>query len=386
MKKLFRSDIITTGLAIFSMFFGAGNLMFPIKVGLVAGNQTPWAMVGFILTTVLLPLAGLIAIILFQGDYLEFFYRAGRIPGIILTFICTFIIGPLIAMPRIVTISYTVISPFIPFMSLAVFSIVFLFMTFLATYRESKIVKLLGLVISPLLLASLIIIIVKGLFTKTTVIQTDQLAWDMFWYNLKYGYQTLDLLGGIFFASIVITILRKTESNPDAANFNRLALLSFKSGILGVSLLGLIYCGLSYLGAYFGHGLETISEGELFSTISFKVLGPYGAAIIAIAVLMACYSTIIALTAVYAEYLTSILTKNKIGYATGLIITLALTLIPSVFGLSAILEHSKPIINIIYPVIVVLTLLSIAYKLFNVKIIKIPLAITLVLSIISYFF
>lgn len=386
MKKWLSSEFVTTGLAIFSMFFGAGNLMFPIHVGVVSGDATFPAMAGFIITTVLLPLAGLIAIILFQGDYLEFFYRAGRIPGMILAFICTFIIGPMIAMPRIVTLSYTMISPFVPFMSLTVFSIVFLGLTFLATYKESKIVNFLGQVISPLLLASLVIIIIKGMLTGTAVTVTGLSSWDVFWQHLKGGYETLDLLGGIFFASIVITILKKSQKNPESANFNKLALLSFKAGILGTSLLGVVYLGLSYLGAYFGHGLENINPGELFSTISFRVLGPHGAAIIAIAVLMACYSTIIALTAVYAEYVTTVLSKNSISYTTGLIATLVLTLIPSIFGLDFILEYSKPIINLIYPVIIVLTLFNILYKLFNVKMIKVPLALTLAGSIITTYF
>jgi len=385
MRKYLSPQIISTGLAIFSMFFGAGNLMFPIRVGQLSGDQSVWGITGFLITGILLPLAGLIAIILFQGDYTEFFNRLGRIPGFALTFFCTLVVGPLIAMPRIVTLSYTMTAPFLPNISLVTFSVAFLLLTFFATYRESKIVDFLGYVISPLLLVSLLIIIIRGYLTGTMVTTTDQNALEMFWHNLKFGYQTLDLLGGIFFSSFVITILKKNYSVPGKPDFKRLALLSTQAGILGVSLLGLVYIGMSHLGAYFGHGLENINPGELFSAISFRVLNAQGAAIIAIAVLMACYSTIIALTGVYADYLSGHLLKNKLDYLTALIITLVLTFIPSTFDLGVILELSAPLIYITYPALIVLTLLNIAYKLFDFKPVKIPVLITFLISLVTYF-
>jgi LIVCS family branched-chain amino acid:cation transporter len=384
-KFFFSSEILTTGLAIFSMFFGAGNLMFPIRIGLESGDKLAWAITGFLLSALLIPLAALIAIILFQGDYRLFFMRLGRIPGFFFIFFCTSIAGPLIAMPRIVTLSYIMISPFIPQMSLFVFSILFLFITFLATYKENKIVDFLGTFISPLLLFSLIIIIAKGYFTSSLVTTTDETTLTAFWKSFVVGYKTLDILAGILFSSIVITILQKNYSSPGKPNFQKLAFMSFQSGLIGIGLLGLVYIGLSYLGAYHGHGLEYINEGELFSTISFRVLGSHGAFIIATAVLMACYSTIIALAAVYAEFLNTQISNDKLGYIPALGITLALTMIPSNFGLAAILEFSAPIIIIGYPALIAITLCNIAYKIFNFKPIKIPVALTLLMSLILYF-
>lgn len=382
MSHFFNWQLISTGLAIFSMFFGAGNLMYPIKVGFLAGQYTPLAMIAFLITGVFLPFAGLIAIILFQGSYKEFFYRLGNIPGAIFIFFCMFIIGPGIAMPRITTLSYTMMQPFMPFMPLWAFCVLFLALTFLATYKENKIVDLLGYVISPLLLISLFIIIIKGYLTRATVVATNETAVSSFVESFNIGYQTLDLLGGIFFAAVVIGILQKSF-NDTAHDFKKLSVLSFKAGSLGLSLLALVYFGLSNLGAYFGHNLEKINEGVLFSTISFRVMGQSGAFIIALAVLMACYSTIIALAAVFAEFLVNVSNK-KINYVPALIITLLLTLIPSIFGLGVILEFSAPLIMITYPSLVVLTLCNIAYKLFNFQWIKLPVAVTLLASIIMH--
>lgn len=385
MTHIFNRNVITTGLAIFSMFFGAGNLMFPLMVGLQSGNLNAFGITGFILTGVLLPFAGLIAIILFQGDYAEFFYRLGKIPGALLICFWTSVAGPLIAMPRITTLSYTMIQPFVPFMPLFIFTLIFLTLTFLATYKESRIVDLLGDIISPLLLISLIIIIVKGIWAAPNAAFNTQSAFSVFWQSLVTGYQTLDILGGILFSSVVISILQKKFATPGKADFKRLAWLSFQSGSLGVSLLALIYIGLSYLGSRYGNGLGTINEGELFSAISFKILGPHGAAIIALAVILACYSTIIALSAVYAEFLQKQVFKDKIGYTYCLIISLGATLLVSNVGLSGILYYSRPIINITYPSLITLTLCNIAYKTSNFTSVKLPVGLTLLISLGLYF-
>src|SRR2546428_785494 len=106
--------IITVALAIFSMFFGAGNLLYPLKVGIHAGTNTFFGLLGFIITAVFLPLAGLIAMILFDGNYELFFGRLGQRVGNFIIFISMIVIGPIIAIPRIVTLSHTMTAPFLP--------------------------------------------------------------------------------------------------------------------------------------------------------------------------------------------------------------------------------------------------------------------------------
>ena len=225
---------------------------------------------------------------------------------------CLLTVGPLIAMPRIVTLSYTMISPFIPSVSMELFSLVFLGATFLATVRENKIMDVLGNIISPILLLSLLIIIFKA-FISGGVTQSPHIpTLSLIWHNIKYGYQTLDVLAGIFFGSIVLTILKQNFAEKNnKTDQQELALLSLKAGTIGTALLGLIYIGLSYLGAYFGTNIGQVNEGQLFSAISFKVLGAHGALVISTAVLMACFSTIIALAAVFAEYLHNVVFSGK---------------------------------------------------------------------------
>lgn len=232
MKRFLQSYTFTTGLAIFSMFFGAGNLMFPIKIGLMAGCNNIFAIAGFLLTAVCLPLLGLVAIVLFNGDYTAFFNRMGKIPGSIAIFCCMLIIGPLIAMPRIVTLSHIMISPFIGEMNLQLFTLIFLGLTFLGTYKESRILDLLGYVISPALIISLSIIITKGFWLAQSPTEAQFPPLQTFWEGLTTGYMTLDVLGAIFFSSVVLTILKKNLSKSPTQSSSAFALTSLNAGLI----------------------------------------------------------------------------------------------------------------------------------------------------------
>lgn len=381
MKKLLTSSTITTGLAIFSMFFGAGNLIFPPKVGLLSGSQLIWGISGFLVASFCSALLGLVTMILFNGDYYAFFHRIGKVPGNIMIFLCICIIGPLYAMPRIVALSHIMIAPFLGNMNLFLFTFIFLVATFFATYKESKIITILGNIISPLLLISLLIIIVQGMLLHTGTTTAAYSPLLLFWESIKIGYKPLDLLAALFFSSIVLTLLQK--ANP-TYSLHQLAGIGFQAGGLAAGLLAIIYIGLSFLGAWFGQGLEHLNEGDLFSAISFRILGDYGAFIIAIAVFMACYSTIIALAAVTAEYIQRTIANNKISYFVALTLTLCCTFAVANLGLGKILMLYAPIIDIGYPALIVLTIMNMLYKVFNVQMVKLPVFITLLVSCILY--
>jgi LIVCS family branched-chain amino acid:cation transporter len=385
------AQIITVGLAIFSMLFGAGNLMYPLNVGLQSGSNTMYGMMGFILTAVCLPLLGLVAMILFDGNYEIFFKRLGDSVGNILIFICMIIIGPGLVIPRIVTLSHTMIAPFLPIPFLQIitlqssftFALIFLGITLLATYRENRIVNLLGKVISPLLLLSLIIIIAKGIFTADVPVPSIVTPWETFKTSFMIGYGTLDLLGAIFFSAIVIHILKNTMGGTVGFSQKRLALIGLKSGALGVSLLALVYIGMSILSMYHGHGMNV--TGDLFRELAFRVLGIHGALIIGTAVLMACFSTAIALSAVIAEYFQLAIFDRKIGYEAALVLSLLLCIPLSTFGLDYVLDLTAgPLVGIGYPVIIAITLCNLAHKLFGFTPIKAPVAITFLVALISY--
>ncbi|HOK52804.1 MAG TPA: branched-chain amino acid transport system II carrier protein, partial [Bacteroidales bacterium] len=95
MKKIFTSQSLAIGLALFSMFFGAGNIIYPLAIGQYAGDKNIFAMAGMLLTAVLMPIAGVVAMVLFDGDYRQFFGRLGRMPGFLLGLVTISLLGPL---------------------------------------------------------------------------------------------------------------------------------------------------------------------------------------------------------------------------------------------------------------------------------------------------
>jgi len=389
MSRVEQSHVISVGLAIFSMLFGAGNLMYPLAVGMSSGSMTPVGIAGFLLTAICLPLIGLLAMILYDGNYDAFFGRLGPVAGKWTIFACMLIIGPIIAMPRIVTLSHTMTAPFMPFpflqevnlFSSFIFALIFLGVTFLGAFRESKIVDVLGNYISPALLISLTIIIIKGLLSAETVVPATLSASAAFGKNLIRGYETLDLLGTIFFCSIVLTILKEKTNGST----RKMVLTGLKGGLLGLSLLGLVYIGMSALGAYHGHGLIA-NAGELFSIISFRIVGCYGAAIIATAVLMACLSTSIALSAVLADYMQITIFKRSIDFVPALLLVLASCIPLSTAGIESVLKLTAgPLIYIGYPCLITLCFCNIAYKTIGFSYVRIPVIATFVLSLISYY-
>ncbi len=379
------SIIISTGLAVFSMLFGAGNLMYPILVGINSGSQNLIGMIGFILTTVCLPAAGLVSILLYNGDYNKFFNRLGKIPGKISILISMLIIGPIIGIPRIVTLSHTMMTPFLPEMSSFVFALLFLGLTFFCAFRENRIVDILGKSISPVLLISLLVIIVKGFLSAKAFVPVNATNLEVFKQSFMTGYETLDLLGTIYFSAIVINILRNTLPKKEQSSIKNIVSIGLKSGLLGTSLLGLVYIGLSYLGAYHGHGLFNINAGELFREVSFQVLGLHGAAVIGVAVLMACLSTSIALSAVVGEYVQNKIFKDNKSFSRGIALVLLACLPLSTYGLGAVLKLTAgPIVYIGYPMLIALTFANISYKLFDFKYVKVPVLLTGVLALVSY--
>jgi len=391
MKRFFNSTTISVGLAIFSMLFGAGNLVYPVLVGINSGNQHFIGILGFILTAVCLPIIGLVSMIFFNGKYDVFFGRLGKVPGKLTVLLCMIIIGPLLALPRIITLSHVMTTPFLPAplntinpWSSFIYSLIFLGLTFLGSFRKNKVVNVLGNVISPILLTSLLVIIIKGILTADTTFDNSASLLYTFKENIKLGYATLDLLGTIFFASIVLNAISK-GTKQEHLSHKQQAIIGLKSGVIGASLLSAIYIGINYIGAFHGLGMSYSNVGELFREVAFKILTHHGGIIISISVFLACYSTAISLAAVIATYTQREIFKRKIQFIPALFISLLTCLPLATAGLGTVLNLTAgPITYIGYPVLIALTFLNLAYKLWNFKPVKIPVLITFISMLTLY--
>jgi len=381
MKK-YLNLIITTGLTIFAMLFGASNLMFPLKSGIISGNQLIVGLCGFLISGALIPLAGLIAIMFFDGDYKTFFYRLGKIPGATLIFACMLIIGPLLVMPRIIAFSYEMIRPFIEYyVSLKIFTIIFSLLTFICCYKKNSIIDLIGKILSPLILLSLCVIFGIGMWTRGVPVEINSSSLEVFKENFLLGYHTLDLLGTIFFGYIILSILRTTEKEYSKKNLAHIMLLS---SLVGISLLSIVYIGLGYLASWHGQEFANLDLGKIFIQLVLKIVGSSGALLISSTVFLACLTTIIALASVASEYLRTEIADKKISYVYALIAVLVLSGILAQFELGTILKYSAPFIYILYPALITLTFCNLGFKLFNFKPVKTPVLLVFLLSTAYY--
>jgi LIVCS family branched-chain amino acid:cation transporter len=374
--------VLTTGLAMFSMFFGAGNVVFPLIVGQIAGDQAWPAILGLSLTAVGVPFIGLFAMVLYGGDYHAFFARIGRIPGFLATLFILTLIGPVGAIPRCITLSYSTLKMYDPSLSSVVFCLISCLMIFVATYRRNRIVDLLGAVLSPLLVISLAVIIVKGIWMHPAAGASALDALSMFTLGVHEGYNTMDLLGTFFFSGVVITGLREIVG----ANGNQslIARYALQASFIGAALLGAVYAGFILVASYYGSSLAGLSGEVLLGSIAHIILGKAGGLFVSIAVVLACLTTALALAAVFAEFLHVHVFRKIVCYRSSLIITLITTFIFANLKFSEIVAMLYPVLVVIYPVLLVLTIINIAYKLYGFKPVKTPVALATIASLVWY--
>lgn len=382
-------SVWTIGLAMFTMFFGAGNIIFPLAVGQLAQDKNSWAVIGLGLTAVLIPLAGLLAMMLFEGNYREFFKRIGKVPGFIMVALILAIIGPLGALPRCITISHSTMAQFgldnIWGMNLITFSLISCAVVFLFTFRPNKILSLLGYVMTPVLILSLCIIIVKGIFSMSSSGTTTLTGWESFSAGLMGGYNTMDLLATFFFSGVVLTCLRKENDQTPLRDNKRLFMTAVLSCVIAAAALMLFYVGFSYLAAGYSTELVGVASHEILGKLALNLLGPYAGLVVGVAIFFACVTTEIALAAVFAQFLQKTLLKERVSYTTALIITLFIAFFVSTLRFEGISAFLVPILQICYPALIVLTVLNILHKLYNFKPVKILFYGTFLVSSVLYF-
>ncbi|MBS4162951.1 Branched-chain amino acid transport system carrier protein BraB [Candidatus Protochlamydia amoebophila] len=381
-----RSNTLATGLAMFSMFFGAGNVVFPLALGQHAKDQNIYAIIGLLITAVGVPFLGLIAMTLFDGNYRAFFNRLGKFPGFLIALTIMGLIGPFGALPRCIALSYSTISLAIPHLELIPFSIISCILIYLFTFRKNNIIDVLGYVLTPFLLFSLLIIILKGFWEANGLPASIHQPYETFLVGLQEGYQTMDLLGAFFFCSVVLACLKKgvEPQTHEHVNYKKMIILTLKASCIGAFLLGLVYLGFSYVAAYNSENLAEVSKEQVLATLSHQILGPNAGVVASIAVALACLTTAIALAVVFAEFLHFDVSKGKISYHNSLILTLVVSFIFSTLNFTGIIAFLAPILEVCYPALIVLCIVNIGYKLVHFKPVKIPVFSIFALSLLYH--
>lgn len=371
-----KASIWSTGLAMFSMFFGAGNIVFPLALGQFTQDKNLFGVSGLIITAVLVPLLGLLAMLLYNGDYVAFFRRIGRIPGFLVAIMILALIGPFGGIPRCITISFSTLGACglkgLPGLNLMTFSIASCLVIFLFTFRPNKILSLLGYVLTPILLFSLAVIVVKGFIQMPYPSPSTYSGWETFSRGLLDGYNTMDLLAAFFFSSVVLLCLRKGHMAKDVpfADNRRLLTIAFYGSVIAAFLLAAVYLSFSFLAAGFSADLVSVPNHQMLGALAYRLLGPYAGMIASVAVSFACLTTEIALTAVFAEFLHETLFKEKFSYQVSLLLTLGLSFLVSTLQFEGISSFLVPILQIFYPALIVLCILNVLHKLYGFQPVK----------------
>ncbi|PJD98195.1 MAG: branched-chain amino acid transporter [Parachlamydia sp.] len=385
MNQRTRSSI-GIGLAMFSMFFGAGNIVFPLLVGIQSESQNTFASIGLLLSAIGVPFLGLIAMTLFEGHYKSFFARMGEWPGFVMIVLILALIGPFGALPRCIALSYATIKPYLPFLTLWEFSFVSCLVIFWLSWRPSALITILGYILTPFLLLTVLIIVLFGFIFSPAAPVNLQPWWQAFSEGFIQGYQTLDLLGAFFFSSTIIFSLKENAGNDLHQEYRRIILTTLKASCIYVGLLALVSLGFSWIAAFNSASLQTIPKDELLGVIATQILGPHAGFIALIAVLLACLTTEIALATTFAEFVHHELSKRKISFTFALILTLIIAFFVSLMHFEGIIHFLAPILFFCYPMMIALAVLNILYKLYGFKPVKIPLLIVLTLTSLSYVF
>lgn len=360
MKQLSLKHRALVGLTLFSMFFGAGNLIFPPFLGAMAGTKTWIAMVGFVITAIGFPILGVAAIA--KSDGLSIL--AGRVHpkfAFVFTLLIYLSIGPCLAIPRTASTSYEMaITPFlgelVPTAIAQVFySGLFFGIALWLAMKPDQLTQRLGKIMSPCLLILIFIIFVGCLFgfRGNYGAATMEYKNNPFVKGFLDGYLTMDTIAALNFG-IIISLNIQAIGVKDK---NGVVKETMKAGIIAGSILLLVYGALAHIGAAAGGKFEGMENGAVVLTTMVNYLfGKPGSIILALIFFIACLNTCVGLLCCCSKYFTSIL--PSINYKQWVSIFAGASFIVSNIGLSKILTISVPVLNAIYPVAIVLIVLS----------------------------
>lgn len=356
MKKT--GDIITIGFALFAMFFGAGNLLLPPFIGLQVGNHVWITILAFGLTGILLPFFGILSIVNSGDTFNDLGNRINKGIAPILGSVIMLCIGPMIAIPRTAATTYEVgILPSFPNSSPIWTSIIFFAVTWVLTIKPSKVVDIIGNILTPVLLVLLLGLIAIGVFLPIADYNVQSLnTGESFTLGFTEGYQTLDVLASVIFAGIIIAAARTKGYNSVKAK-NQVVIAA---GLLAAICLFLIYGGLIQLGATSGITDLNMKRSELLIHISKSVLGHYGMIAIALSIALACLTTAIALTSAVGTFFSQ-LTNNKLSYKVLVTTCCVLSCLLSITGVDNIISFAYPVLIFVYPIVITLVLYTVFF-------------------------
>lgn len=355
--------VLVAGLALFSMFFGAGNLIFPPTLGRTVGSNYISSTLGFTITAVGIVMLGVIATTKAGGSIENIAGKLGDRFSLLFGTLILLAIGPGLATPRTAATTYEVIQGSIaPGLSPVVSSIVFFAIVLFFVLNPTSMIDRLGKFLTPALLILLALIIIKGFITPLGTPAQIEMK-NVFGMSFEEGYQTMDALAALVFTSVIIKgfeLKGIQEKKP-------LIDLTIKAGIFASVALCLVYGGLLYIGATTSNlDLGEIGRVPLLIYIAENLLGETGKLAMSAAMALACLTTAIGLTSTVGSFFSNA-SKGKISYRTVVVLSTIFSTYFAVRGVDSIVKISVPILLALYPVSIVLIFLNLFPNVFKKK-------------------
>lgn len=388
--KLSIKEYVLLASMLFGLFFGAGNLIFPPKLGMDAGSSIWPAVIGFCLTGVGLPLLGIIAMGISRSEgLLDMSSKVSKEFGYFFTCILYLSIGPLFAIPRTSTVSFSIgISPFVNEelmeLSLLIFTFIFFLAVLLFSLKPTKILVWVGKVLNPTFLAFLAVLLVTALVSPMgNVAQLNPLnnyEKQSFFTGILEGYNTMDALASLAFGIIVINAIRQLDIKDPKI----ISICTMKSGVFVVLIMAIIYISLAFAGAQartvYGADLD---GGQILNLIATHYFNSFGGILLGIIITFACLKTSVGLVTASSTTFCELF-PNLCSYRTYAIIFTLFSFGISNMGLSKIIEYSIPVLVFLYPLTICLIMLCIFGKTFKYQ--KCVFQWTIGLTVVGAFF
>ena len=370
-EKLTMKQYMVISSMLFGLFFGAGNLIFPVLMGQMAGSAAVPAAIGFAITGVGLPLAGIAAMALSESNGLfDMSQKAGKAFAYFFTVALYLTIGPLFAIPRTATVSFQVgVAPFLSDdtmrIVLFIFSLIFFAVVLFFSLRPSGILTWVGKILNPIFLALLFILVVTSLLSPmgsmADAAPTADYLTRPFSKGFLEGYNTMDALASLAFGIILINVIHDLGvKSPTKTSF-----AAIKSGVFSMGLMALIYCALTFIGAQSRTVIGISADGGLaLAAIARHYFGIAGSVFFGIMVTVACAKTSIglvtAISTTFAELFPKYCTQKKCA-----VLFSVISFIIANEGLSKIISVSIPVLMFLYPLTIVLIILCIVGRSFS---------------------
>lgn len=371
-QKLSGRDYTYVASMLFGMFFGAGNLIFPVHMGQMAGSNIWPAVIGFCVTGVGLPLLGVAALgISRSGGLFELGSRVGKPYSMFFTCLLYLTIGPFFAIPRCATTSFTVgLEQVLPQggntrLCLLAFSAAFFAAALFFSLRPGKILVWVGKVLNPCFLLFLGILVIVAMLRPGAavgaVVPEGAYASQPFFTGFLEGYNTMDALASLAFGIIVVQVIRELGVTDDTA----VAGSTVRAGVFSCLLMGVIYAAVAIVGAQSRGAFETAANGGIaLAQIARHYFGWPGLLILAAAVTLACLKTAVGLVTSCSETFAALFKKGP-SYRVWAIIFSTVSLLFANLGLSTIIEYAVPVLMFLYPLAITLILLALCGRFFG---------------------